>query len=154
MRSTPANDVPQPPRTAAQLLALVRAFGPAAEGEALVLAADPPVDLVAALSVLHTGVRARLCGRRWFGSTAADGGRPRVIELDPAACIPDRIGLLTVEGDRGWDRIHPAARIDHPGLFEPGGGRRGSFRSPVKQPPIREQSGTQVQFVLSHEDRA
>ena len=103
------------PRTARALLALVAAFGPAVEGEELVFAADPPAELAAALRVLHTGVRAALAGRAWWGS--ATDGRPRVIELRPDSPVPPGIGLLCVEGDSRWDRVAPDARLDHPPLF-------------------------------------
>jgi hypothetical protein len=102
--------------TAAGLLAAVRPFGPAADGPGLVFDLDPPAELVAALAVLHTGVRAVLTGRRWFGCwsdrrTAAP--RP----LDPASPIPERVALLCVEGDPRWDRLDPFARLDLPALF-------------------------------------
>src|SRR5262245_34424082 len=103
--------------TARALLALVEPFGPSADGAELVFDADPPGEWVPALMVLHTGLRAVLTGRRWWGS-ATD--RPRVVELNPAAPIPAGIALLAVEGDVRWDRIHPAARIDLPYLFATG----------------------------------
>jgi hypothetical protein len=105
------------PTTAAGLLARVGPFGPTVEGGALVFDLDPPDELLPLLAVLHTGIRAVLTGRTWYGSTVADGGRVWMGELDPSAPIPPRVGLLTVEGDRCWDRIHPAARIDLPELF-------------------------------------
>ena len=86
------------------------------EGE-LVFGLDPPRDLEPVLSILHTGVRALLSGRRWWGSTAANGKRPRVVILEPAALIPAGITLLSVEGDQRWDRIDPASRSGSPGLF-------------------------------------
>ena len=106
------------PTTATGLLALVEPFGPTVEGGALVCDLDPPADILPALRVLHTGVRAGLTGRRWYGcggtrKTAAP--RP----LDPSAPIPDGITLLCVEGDERWDRIHPAARLDLSRLFAP-----------------------------------
>ena len=121
--STPARPVTAaPPRqkvgptTAAALLAAVRPFDPAADGAGLVFDLDPPAELVAALSVLHSGVRAQLTGRRWVGcgsdrKTAA----PRL--LDPAAPIPEGVTLLCVEGDPRWDRLDPFARLDLPALF-------------------------------------
>jgi hypothetical protein len=105
------------PITAVELLASVEAFCPAVEGAALVLDADLPADLESALQVLHTGRRALLAGRKWFGSTCGDGKRAMVIELDPSKPILLRIGLLCVEADKRWDRIDPAARIDIPELF-------------------------------------
>ena len=106
------------PTSAAELLALVEAFGPAVEGGALVFDLDPPAELLPALCALHTGIRARLTGRRWFGcgdTRRTAGPRP----FDTSATIPAGITLLCVEGDERWDRIHPAARIDLPRLFAP-----------------------------------
>ena len=118
MRTTAVAEVPPlAPSTAVELLARVEPFGPAVEGDSLVLDPDLPADLEPALEVLHTGLRAILTGRRWFGSTCSDGKRVMVLELDPSKPIPPRIGLLYVEGDKRWDRIDPAARIELPELF-------------------------------------
>jgi hypothetical protein len=57
-----------PPRTARELLERVREYGPGVEDGDLVFETEPP-ELDAALRVLHTGVRALLTGRRWWGST-------------------------------------------------------------------------------------
>lgn len=105
-----------PPSTVADLLAAVLAYLPTVEGEALAFEAGLPRELSRRLRVLHTGVRAALTGRAWFGcgsdrKTAA----PRL--LDPAAPIPLGVTLLCVEGDRRWDRIDPGARLDLPELF-------------------------------------
>lgn len=108
---------PHLPTTARELLDVVRQYGPSAEGPELTFAADPPEELDAALRVLHTGVRAVLTGRRWWGCTSH---KPRVIELNPAERIPTGITLLAVEGDACWDRIAPDARLDHPTLFADG----------------------------------
>jgi hypothetical protein len=101
------------------LLAALAASGPAVEGEELVFDLDPHSELDAVLRVLHTGVRALLDGRRWYGcgSERTTAG-PRA--LDPGGPIPDGITLLCVEGDRCWDRISPDAWYDHPGLFDAG----------------------------------
>ena len=104
--------------TASTLLAACSPLGPAVERDEFVLRAEPSAELLRLLEVLHTGIRAALIGRKWYGSTSADGLRPRVIELDPAKPIPLRIDLLCVEGDQCWDRLHPDARIDFPTLFE------------------------------------
>jgi len=103
--------------TARALFVMIEPFGPAVEEGELVFTTDPPRDLEPVLSILHTGVRALLSGRRWWGSTAANGNRPRVVILEPASLIPDGIALLSVEGDHRWDRIDPTALIDNPGLF-------------------------------------
>ncbi|MBN9518544.1 hypothetical protein J0H58_08510 [bacterium] len=103
-----------PPTTVRGLLDLLTPFAPAAEGEDLVFAADPPADLDAVLRVLHTGVRAALTGRRWVG---CDGATGRAAALNPAAPLPAGVTLLCVEGDGRWDRIDPAARLDLPRLF-------------------------------------
>jgi hypothetical protein len=105
------------PHTARDLLALVAPFGPTVEGAELVFAGELPLDLELALQVLHTGVRAALVGRAWWGSTTES--KPRVVELCTEAPVPAGIGLLCVEGDRRWDRIAPAARLDLPHLFAP-----------------------------------
>ncbi len=106
------------PTTAAGLLTLVEPFGPTVEGGALVFGLDPPAELLPLLRVLHTGIRAALTGRRWYGcgdTRKTAGPRP----LDPAGPIPAGISLLAVEGDDRWDRIHPAAPLDLPRLFTP-----------------------------------
>ena len=102
--------------SARALLDLVRAHAPSVEAGELVFATDPPADLVASLSVLHTGIRALLTERRWWGSGT---DRPLVVELNPSAPIPAGVGLLCVEGDPLWDRIHPVAPVDLPRLFDP-----------------------------------
>lgn len=102
------------PRTARALLGLIRPSDPVAEGRELVLGADLPGDLIALLAVLHTGVRALVCGKKWFG---CDGRTGRVEELTPDLPLPSWITLLTVESDTRWDRIDAAARLDHPRLF-------------------------------------
>ena len=107
--------------TARDLLTHVRRSGPLVEGNELTFVGDPPPELDALLDLLHTGVRALLTGRCWWGSTTA---KPRVIELNPAAPIPHGIELLAVEGDARWDRIPPDARIDFPYLFAPAPSKR------------------------------
>jgi hypothetical protein len=90
--------------------------GPAVEGDELVFASAPPGDTAAALRVLHTGVRALLAGRAWYGCGGERGSAaPR--PLDPSAPIPAGVTLLCVAGDPRWDRIDPAARLDLPWLF-------------------------------------
>jgi hypothetical protein len=101
------------------LFDLVGPFRPAVEGDELVLAADVPADLEPVVGVLHTGLRAQLAGRRWYG---CDGSTGRVYELNPAAPIPSGITLLCVEGDKRWDRVSAGAKIDRPGLFADGKG--------------------------------
>jgi hypothetical protein len=102
------------PTTARALLAFLKPFGPAVADGGLVLDLDPPSGLVRVAAVLHTGVRAELTGRTWYG---CDGRTGRVFALDSGHPIPAGITLLCVEGDRRWDRIHPGARLDHPRLF-------------------------------------
>lgn len=60
-----------------------------------------------------------LTGKKWCGSTVADGVRPRVLELDPLGPLPPRIMLLCVAGDSRWDRVPASARLDLPDLFSP-----------------------------------
>lgn len=100
--------------TAKTLLRSLTAFGPAVEAETLTFEAEPPTELIPALRVIHTGLRAQIAGKLWYG---CDGATGNVHELKPGARIPPGITLLSVEGDLRWDRIHPAARIDHPELF-------------------------------------
>lgn len=104
--------------TARDLFSLVRPYSPSVEDGDLVFDQDIPDELAGHLSVLHTGVRAMLTGVPWWGSSDCNAKRPRVAVLDPDEPIPDWCGLLSVSGDIEWDRIHPAARIDLPQLFE------------------------------------
>ena len=105
--------------SARALLALVEPFGPAVEGGDLTFAADLPADLDAVVSILHTGVRALLTGRQWWGSSVAGATELRVVTLNPDAPIPPWCWLLCAAGDSRWDRVQPWARLDHPGLFAP-----------------------------------
>ena len=89
--------------TARALFDIVKPFGPTVVDGGLTFATDLPEELIPFLSAMHTGVRALLTHRRWWGSTSADGTRPRVITLDPSAVIPDGITMLAVEGDARWD---------------------------------------------------
>ena len=66
--------------TARAVLALAEPFGLAVEGSDLIFVAGLPADLESAVAVLHTGVRALLTGRRWYGCHGETG---RVVELDP-----------------------------------------------------------------------
>ena len=93
------------------LLALVWQYRPVADGSELAFDLDPPEGLVPALSVLHTGVRALLVGRPWWGSSDCNAKRAKVAELNPGGPVPDWCGLLCVEGDPRWDRIHPACLL-------------------------------------------
>jgi hypothetical protein len=90
----------------------------------------PPAHLAGPLAVLHTGVRALLTGRRWFGLDPTTGkpcgphpargdGPLAFGALDPTHPLPPAVGLLSVEGDSCWDRLHPLARLDRPELFAP-----------------------------------
>lgn len=91
------------------------------EGEDLVVT-DSPTEVLARLSVLHTGVRAMVSGRRWFGYPPKTGV---VAELNPALPIPAGVSVLCVEGDRrGWDRLPGSAVADYPTLFGPALRRR------------------------------
>lgn len=118
--------------TAAALLAALTAAGcrPTVDGEELVFDRPPPDHLAGPLGVLHTGVRAVLAGRRWYGFDPATGracgpfpargdGLLAFGALDPARPLPANVGYLSVGGDACWDRISPFARFDHPELFAP-----------------------------------
>jgi hypothetical protein len=122
--------------TAHDLLVLVGPLRPAVEGEDLVFGVEPPADLDPLLRVLHTGVRALVIGKRWYG---CDGTTGRVYELNPGIPIPAAITLLAVEGDHRWDRIDPSARLDHPHLFACDA-TAGPPRGGKKQTPQRERS--------------
>jgi|GEM_PF-2669833 len=124
-----------PARTARELLARVLDLAPSVEGGELVFATEVPTELLADLKVLHTGVRALLTGRAWWGSSTDAPVRVRV--LNPNEPIPDGIGLVCVEGDARWDRIPPAARCDCPHLFAASVPRpvRGSFPRPYETRP-------------------
>ncbi|MBN9521630.1 hypothetical protein J0H58_24445 [bacterium] len=104
------------PATTADLLAAVAAYRPVVEDGALEFELDPPAGLMRRLRVLHTGVRAALTGRSWYGC-GSDRRTAAPRELDPAAPIPDGITLLAVAGDPRWDRIAAGARVDLPELF-------------------------------------
>ena len=118
--------------TAVQLLWSIRDAGcePAVEGEALVFDTDPPARFARYLDALHTGVRAALTGRRWYGIEPRTGracgphptrgaGPLAFGALDPARPLPPAVGLLSVEGDSCWDRLPAFARTDFPALFAP-----------------------------------
>lgn len=89
---------------------------------------DPPDRLLDALAVLHTGVRAVLTGKRWFGIDPETGKpcgpRPKdgagllaFGALDPSSKLPHNVGFLCCEGDAVWDRISRTSRIELPYLF-------------------------------------
>jgi len=108
------------PLTVAGLLDDLAAYGPTVEARELSFERDPPAELLPVLRVLHTGVRAVLTGRRWWGcGSTAKTARP--VELGTGEPIPPGITLLCVEGDTRWDRIGQTARIDLPRLFAPVG---------------------------------
>ncbi len=69
------------PDTARDLLALVGSFGPTVVGTELAFATELPTRLEPFLLVLHTGVRAQLLGKMWYG---CDGQTGHVCELNPA----------------------------------------------------------------------
>jgi hypothetical protein len=129
-----------PARTARELLARVLDLAPSVEGGELVFATEVSTELLVDLKVLHTGVRALLTGRAWWGSSTDAPVRVRV--LNPNEPIPDGIGLLCVADDARWDRIVPAAGCDCPHLFAEPVPRpaRGSFRRPHETRPSREQA--------------
>ena len=108
--------MPTPPRTARGLVATLAPFRPWVDRAALGFDLDLPQELESLLSVLHTGVRALLTGRKWFGCGSEQAmAAPR--PLNPDAPIPARITLLCAEGDAKWDRIDLAAWADIPELF-------------------------------------
>jgi hypothetical protein len=104
------------PHTATSLLAALADAGarPRVEERELVCDSTPPESLDLRLAVLHTGVRALLARRPWYGCNT-DTGFAR--ELNPTVPIPAQIGLLCVEGDGEWDRIRIWAWESLPDLF-------------------------------------
>jgi hypothetical protein len=102
------------PSTASALLAALREYGPTVDGDELAFDCDPPAALVRVAAVLHTGVRALLTGRPWYGERS---DRPGLTALNPPAPIPTGITLLCVEGDQRWHRVRETARVDLPALF-------------------------------------
>ena len=94
------------PTTARGLFAILAPFGPRVEAGELMFDLDPPEALDRVLLRLHTGARAVLSRRPWFG---CDGKTGRVVELNPGAPIPDGITLVCVEGDPRWDRLPPTS---------------------------------------------
>ena len=89
----------------------------AAEGCELCIDPAPPANLDAHLRVLHTGVRALVVGKPWFGSADARARRPWVEELAPDELLPRDVGLLCVSGDAEWDRLPEGTLNDNPELF-------------------------------------
>jgi hypothetical protein len=98
--------------TATELLAALTAAGchPVVDGEELVSDRPPPPRLAGPLEVLHTGVRALLVGRRWYGYDPATGracgphpargdGLLAFGALDPSRLLPAVVGYLSVGGD-------------------------------------------------------
>ena len=69
------------PITARDLFAALQPFGPAADGEELVFDLDPPAELLPVLAVLHTGIRALIAVRKWYGERS---DRPGLTVLNPA----------------------------------------------------------------------
>ena len=104
------------PSTVAALLKCLDPFCPTIKNGELVFATDPPEELDLLLGVLHTGIRAALTRKAWYGCGADQRtAAPRV--LDPSRRIPAGITLLCVEGDDRWDRLDPTARRDLTELF-------------------------------------
>lgn len=68
--------------TAAELLSALQTAGcdPTVAEDELVLSYDPPPALAPAVALLHTGVRAILTGKRWYGCDTTTG---RTVALEP-----------------------------------------------------------------------
>jgi putative DNA primase/helicase len=107
---------PHRPTTVADLLvALERANGwPIATPGKLTFPVPPPRELLPLIRVLHSGVRAILTRRPWFGLSGETGWADR---LNPETPIPLWVEYLAAQGDTGWDRIRPASRTELPYLF-------------------------------------
>jgi len=108
--------------TAHELLTALVAVGcePFRENDDIEVKRDVPRDLYPYVELLHTGVRAILSGRRWFGIDADGRGVGFGVggEMSPFETIPDNAVLLTVEGARdSWDRIPQQVKLDFPKAF-------------------------------------
>ena len=92
------------PHTAAELLAELERSQqtPSVDGRTLVLPPHLSDMHHRSLQVLHTGVRAILSNRPWYGCSCATGWS---MPLSPEQLIPGWIGLLCVAGDTDWHRI-------------------------------------------------
>jgi len=104
--------------TAQELLGDLTAAGcvVTVDGCDLCLDGDGPERLERYLPLLHTGVRAILAGRKWFG---LDGATGRITDLLPAARLPRNVTLAAVEGRAEvWDRFGPWVLVDFPECFE------------------------------------
>lgn len=102
--------------SAASLFALVEDFGPRVERDELIFEFELPKNFESLVSIVHTGIRALLTERTWYGC-GSEVKTAAAVALIPSAPIPLDVTLLAVGGDLCWDRIHPATRIDHPELF-------------------------------------
>jgi hypothetical protein len=98
------------PHTAAELLAELERnqLTPAVDGHTLVLPPHLSDMHHRSLQVLHTGVRAILSNRPWYGCSCATGWS---MPLSPERPIPGWVGLLCVAGDTIWYRI-PALKLN------------------------------------------
>lgn len=107
--------------TAEQLHAALTAAGVklSIAGTELECEGEIPLPLWPLVVVLQTGLRAAVTKKAWRGGHT---DRPRIEVIHPGQLIPPGVWLLCVEGDGSggspWDRIDPAARIDHPELFQ------------------------------------
>lgn len=119
--------------TARELLIALSAADctPRVEGEELAFDRKPPANLLPYVELLHTGVRAVLTGRAWYGIASPRGKDGRGCGLgcgrgcgpwldgamNPADEIPPSAALLTVAGDSDWDRIRPGTIEKLPDAF-------------------------------------
>jgi hypothetical protein len=110
------------PRTAYTLLTTLTEAGarPRVECRELVCDLTSPESLDGRLAILHTGVRAILTCRPWFGCDTDTGF---AWELNPTVPLPARVGLLCVGGDSEWDRLKDADREAVSELFVEDGKR-------------------------------
>lgn len=132
-------------------LLVARGFKLHVQNGELLVDPEPPPEIDKNLQVLHSGVRALLTGKKWYGSTDATSKKPWVGELSPAKLIPEGVGLLCVacDPDGQWDRIAPYYRIDNPQLFECPSPRLNPRRQDEHHEHHRQQGGDLLRGVVS-----
>lgn len=75
---------------------------PQVHDQSLVLPPHVSIEILRSLKVLHTGVRAILSNRPWYGCSCTTGW---ITTLSPEHLIPGWVGLVCVAGDKSWHRL-------------------------------------------------
>jgi hypothetical protein len=88
------------------------------EGDELVLSAPPPPGLAGYLSLLHTGIRAIIRGRKWYGIDQNGRGCSDDGTIDPREKIPSSVYLLSVGSESSWHHIDNRLRDEVPNAFD------------------------------------